>query len=562
MSELEEIIKKHVLKNAHDYGSANPGSIAGKVIAEYPDAKNDMKLTMKEIGRIIQEVSSMSKQEIKSAMSSYTYIKKKEEQKGIELEQAIGGQVKTRFPPEPSGYPHIGHAKAAFLNREAANRYNGKMVLRFDDTNPEKESIEYINAITDGLKWLGIEWDELTYTSDNLEEIYKSAEYLIRGGKAYVTTSSRDDISQSRRNSTPLPERNDSPEENLGRWKKMLNGNFGPGEALLLYKGDLESDNTVMRDPALARIIEKTHYRQGDKYRVWPGYDLAVVFMDNFEGITHPMRSKEYELRDELYYSLFDSLGWKPPVMTPFARLAIKNALVSKRLITPLVSQGKVEGWDDPRLPTLAGLRRRGIIPEAIKNFVLAFGLSKVESEPDWEALLSENRKLLDATSPHYFFVPDPIKVMIKGFDGKNVKLRLNPKTELGMRELFAGNSVFISRNDAKKLTEGEIFRLKDLCNAKLITREKNLLVCEYSGDQMVPKKLQWVPEENVDCTVIKPGDLLKDGNYDPESLVKINGLAEKNCLSLDVGSIIQFERFGFCSLDRKDNELTFIYSC
>ncbi len=562
MSELKEIIRKHVLKNAYDYGSANAGAVAGKVIAEFPDAKNDMKKTMKEIYQIISETSLLSKEQIEKEMSDHTYFVKKNKKKRLELESAKAGAVITRFPPEPSGYPHIGHAKAAFLNYEAARAYGGEFILRFDDTNPEKESSEYVDAFMDGLEWLGIRWDRLSYTSENLESIYEAVDFLIREHLAYVTTAKKQEISESRMNSKPLHEREDSPSENLKKWNAMLSEDFSPGEALLLYKGDFCSNNTVMRDPALARIIDKQHYRQGSKYRVWPSYDLAVVYMDYKEGVTHAMRSKEYELRDELYYSLFDAFGWKRPIMTPFSRLAIKNAPISKRLLGPLVSEGKVHGWDDPRLPTIAGLRCRGILPEAIRNFVLSFGLSKVESEPDWEGLLSENRKLLDAKSPHYFFVQNPVELDIKGCDDMTVTLRLNPKEEMGQRKLHVTSRVYISDIDAKNLTEGELFRLKDLFNVRLISKEESKLLCEYAGDGIVPKKFQWVPSDKLDCIIVKPGDLLRNGEYNPVSLVEISGVCEKNCGNLNIGDIIQFERFGFCRLDRKSPTLQFIFSC
>ncbi|MBU0527814.1 glutamate--tRNA ligase [Candidatus Micrarchaeota archaeon] len=557
---LNSIIRKHVLKNIADYGKANPGSIIGKVIGEYPDCKTDVKGTMGKISAEIGRASKLSKEELEQEMSEFEYLVKEEKEKTITLQNAEAGAVVTRFPPEPSGYPHIGHAKAAWLDYEAAANYDGKMLLRFDDTNPEKESAEYVDAIKSGLTWLGIKWASESYTSDNMDELYKAAEKLIAGGNAYVSTSPKEKLSDSRTNSKPLPERNLSPEENLDRWKKMLSGEYKQGEALLLFKGNLESKNTVMRDPALARIIEKEHYRQGTKYIVWPSYDLSVVVMDHLEGLTHPMRSKEYELRDELYAKLFELLGWETPTMVPFSRLAIKNAPISKRLITPLVTNGKVMGWDDPRLPTVSGLKRRGLLAEAIKQFVLYFGLSRTESEPDWEVLLAFNRKLLDKEAPHYFFVPDPVKIEISGLENKEIELSMHPKKDLGMRRLNAGSTVYIPKADAEKLETGEVFRLKDLCNVKLISKGETYS-CELSEDGMVPKKLQWVPDDHLECEVLIPKDLLKDGEFNPDSLEVVKGFCEKSVENLAPDSIIQFERFGFCRLDKKD-PLTFIFSC
>lgn len=558
MSSLSDIIKKHVLKNAYDYGKADPGSVVGKVIGEDPGARKDMKATMAMIREEIERVSNLSKDEIEEEMGRFEYPVKEEKGKTIQLPGAKMGKVVTRFPPEPSGYPHIGHAKAAWLDHEAAKAYGGKLVLRFDDTNPEKESQEFVDAIKDGLSWLGIRWDSESFTSDNMGELYKAAENLIAEGKAYVSTASKDLLSESRTSSKPLPERSLPPEEHLKRWRRMLDGGYSRGEALLLYKGDLESLNTVMRDPALARIIDTPHFRQGGKYVVWPSYDLSVVVMDHLEGITHPMRSKEYELRDELYGALFDALGWEKPTMIPFSRLAIKNAPISKRLLTPLVNEGKVMGYDDPRLPTLAGLKRRGILPEAIKQFVLYFGLSRTESEPDWEALLSYNRKLLDPEADHYFFVPDPIGLLVEGLE-MEVELKKHPRKDHGMRRLKAGTMVSIPRADAEQLQESEVFRLKDLCNVKIKSKEG--FKCEVAEDGMVQKKVQWVGDGHLRCAVLVPKDLLRGGEFNPDSLERIEGLCETSVSALKEGEIIQFERFGFCRLDSKQ-PLEFIYSC
>lgn len=566
---LDEIIRKHALKNAMDYGKANPGAVVGKVIAESPDAKKDMKATMQRINTIIGEVNALTKDAITSQLSKYSFAEKpKEEKKGFEIPNAIQGKVITRFPPEPSGYPHIGHAKAAFLDYEVARQYGGKMLLRFDDTNPEKESIEYVNAIKDGLKWLGVEWTGETYTSDNLSEIYATAEKLISLDKAYVCTCTQEDISKGRTEMKPCACRSLSFNDNLSRWKDMLADKYEQGTAILRFKGDLSSLNTVMRDPSLARILKTKHYRQKSKYVVWPSYDLAVVFMDSKEGITHSMRTKEYELRDELYFALLSALGKNKPELIEFSRLQIKNAPISKRMLTPLVKEKKVMGWDDPRLPTLKGLARRGILPEAIRTFVLSFGLSKVESEPSWEALLVENKKIIEPTSKHYFFVADPIRIKIKNAPIKKVTLKSHPKNEsLGSREIDVADTLFIPKKDFDAIAEGETFRLKDLYNVKMITKGKDNknATCEFAGDTgMVEKKLQWVTPDNIKCEVLVPKDLVDDaGNYREDSLEIAKGVCESSCANINENEIVQFERFGFCKLDKKSGKkVIFIYSC
>ena len=571
MSNIKKIILKHALKNKFDYGKANPGAIIGKVINEFPEVKKDIKSAMTEITAIVKKVNGMNLEDIKNKMKEFDYSdSKKNKPSGIEFPNALPGKVRTRFAPEPAGYLHIGHAKAVFLAYEGAKKYNGSMVLRFDDTNPGKAKQEFVDSIKKDLEWLGVNWIKETYTSDNLDKIYSAIKTLINKNKAYVCSCTREEISDNRRKGIPCSCRSKSKEENLNEFEEMLKGKFKEGERIIRYAGDMKSKNTVMRDPSIARIISKEHFRKKNKYYVWPGYDLAVVLMDAIEGITHPMRSKEYELRNELYYSLFDNLGYTRPQLIEFSRLSIKNAPVSKRLIRPLIEQKKVAGWDDPRLPTLAGLRRRGITKDAIKKFVLSFGLSKVESEPNWEILLSENRKLLNNVSKHYFFVDDVIELEITKADAlpNKIFLNLHPKNDLGKRTINLNKKiVYITKRDFDKIKENEIFRLKDLCNVKLKQKSKDRTssIVEFvSIEGKADKKIQWVSKEDaISCRILIPEDLLKNGEYNEDSLIVSHGFCEKDCLNLNVGEVVQFERYGYCRLDEKNkNELVFIFSC
>ncbi len=558
---LNEIIRKHALKNAFDYGKANAGSITGKVIAEFPDAKDDMKGTMGLIAKAVQEVNGMKRGEIEAELKNYPFAEKKAAgERKIILPNAEEGKVVTRFPPEPSGYPHIGHAKAAFLDFEAAKAYNGAMHLQFDDTNPEKGGMEYVEAIKDGLEWLGIFWAKEFYTSDYMHVIYDYAEKGLRNGALYVCTCTQEQTSRNREKGKQCACSTLTRDENLARWKKM-NSDYNEGEAVVRFRGDMEATNTALRDPAMLRIVDAPHYRQGKKYRVWPNYDFATPILTEKMGVTHIMRSKEYELRDELYFRICAALGIAKTEVVGFSRLNIKNAPISKRLMIPLVKEGKVAGWDDPRLPTLKGLARRGILPEAIRNFVLSFGLSKVESEPGWDKLLSENRKLLEPTSRHYFFVANPIKVEIKGAKPQALELKSYPKENPGTRKISVSDFVYISRDDFEKIEEGETFRLKDLYNVKMISKEN--CEVEMEADKIVEKKIQWVTDY-VETEVIKPHDLLnEDGTFNENGLEVVKGYAEKNVLGLKEGETVQFERFGFCRLDRKgDEKLVFVYSC
>jgi len=563
MSDLETIIRKHSLKNALDYGKANPGSVAGKVIAEYPDSKKDMKATMRAISESIAQISKMDKKDIEKELSKYEFAEKpKEEKKGISVEGAEMGKVVVRYPPEPNGWPHIGHAKAFCLSWSIAHNYNGKVILRWDDTNPEAEKSEFVDAIKEGIKWLGLDYHEEKFCSDYIPDMYGLCEKLLNDGDAYACSCTQEEISLGREKAFRCSHGSHPASKNLEVWKKMLAGSVPQGGSVIRLKGDMESQNTVMRDPTLFRIITATHYRQNSKYKVWPTYDFQGPVMDSLLGITHPIRSKEYELRDELYIFLLQKLGLRVPKMLTISRLEIKNAPISKRLLRPLVEEGKLMGYDDPRLPTLAGLGRKGILPEAIRNFVLSFGLSKVESEPDWEALLVENRKLLDPISNRYFFVPDPVRLIVKDGPREKVRLKLHPKQDRGFREVDVGEAFYVSQADVDGMQKDEKFRLKDLFDVEIVENGE-VLEGKFAGNEKVSKKIQWVGEDKLICDILVPGDLLKDGKFNPDSLKTVRGYCEASCGKLGIGDIIQFERFGFVRLDGKtDDKLTFIYCC
>jgi glutamyl-tRNA synthetase len=337
----------------------------------------------------------------------------------------------------------------------------------------------------------------------------------------------------------------------------MLSREMKEGEATLRLKADLKSLNTTMRDPVLFRIMFAPHYRQGEKYCVWPVYDFEVCIVDSLEGVTHAFRSKEYELRDELYYFILDKFNVRKPFVYDFSRLDIQGTVLSKRVLRPLIESGKVWGWDDPRLPTLMGLKRRGILPQAIRSFVLSFGLSKVESSPSLEALLKENRFLLEEQSNHYFFVENPVKVLVKNAPLGGANPPKHPGfPERGKRFLDAKSDFYIAKKDFDSLENGETFRLKELFNCQVVEKTKDLLVAKFAGKDLVreSKKIQWVPVEGaVACELLAIGDLLlANDEFNPNSLRIERGFCEKTCKELNNSDFVQFERVGFCRLDDK----------
>ncbi|MGB9732436.1 MAG: glutamate--tRNA ligase [Candidatus Micrarchaeia archaeon] len=557
--EAKKIIRKLAIKNAFDYGKADFKAVLGKAIAKVPGAKENMKLLSELVNEIVGEVNLLAREEIEKEYGKYEEEFKEEEKKKLEeskpkldLPGAVVGEFATRFPPEPSGYMHIGHAKVAYLEDEFAKIYKGKLFLYFDDTNPEKESQEYVDAFKRDLEWLGIKFDGEYYASDHLEEIYKYAKELIKKGKAYVCTCNPETIKRNRFNGIACIHRDHSIEENMKLFEDMLSGKFNEGEAVLRFKGDLKSQNTVMRDPTLIRIKKTPHYRQGKKYILWPTYDMNTPIMDSIHGITDVIRSKEYELRTELDLAILEELGLRKPRIHHEARLAIRDIPTQKRVINKLIKEGIVKGFDDPRLVTVAALRRRGIRPEAIRKFVLRFGMSRAESYMDINMLLDENRKIIDSSAKRLFAVLEPVELEVKDAGNVHVKLRLHPTADLGYREYEVGNKLYISRKDAEKLGEGRKVRLKDLYNIEVLERKGSAIIGRYIGNDAIDAdKIQWVDIGNcTEITLISPKPLLKGGKINKESLETKKAIAEKFVERIKKDEVVQFERVGFFKLD------------
>ncbi len=546
---LSDLIRKYAIKNAIDYGKADVGSVLGKVI---PNAKGtSVPEIKKEVEGIIKEINKMKKSELEKEYKPFEKefekraqeVVKKTEKPKMELEGAVVGEFATRWPPEPSGYQHIGHAKPIFLEDEFRRIYKGKYFLYFDDTNPEKEKQEYVDADKADLAWLGIKFDKEYYASDNLEKIYECAKKLIADGHAYVCKCDQETIKSKRLAMEGCEHRKITAKVNTAEFEKMLSGKYDEGKAILRFKGKMDSQNTVMRDPIIARIKKDKHYRQGTKYSVWPTYDLAAPINDSMHGVTDVMRSKEYELRDELNREILKLLGLRIPRIHQFSRLNIKGNTTHKREIRELILNKTITGWDDPRLMTLSAIRRRGIMPEAIRQFALKAGMTKNDSELPMEALLAENRKIIDPIAKHLFFVSDP--VLVKADGAKNpIKLKLHPDSSKEFREYKVGDQFYVPKAD---------FEIGN----KLILKDLGVSVGKKTKEDIV----QWVSEENyIKCTVLVAGELLNEkGEVNKESLKTIHGYVEKYAENLKEHDIVQFERFGYCILDDK-KKMQFIF--
>ncbi len=389
-----------------------------------------------------------------------------------DLESGKRNYVLTRFPPEPNGYIHIGHAKSICLNFGTAKKFGGKTNLRFDDTNPTKEDTEFVDSIYNDVHWLGFNWEEpVRYASDYYDRLYEFAEELIRLGKAYVDDLSPEEMKDYRGNdagkpSRPSPYRDRSVEENLDLFRRMKAGEFADGSKTLRAKIDLASPNMNMRDPAIYRIKHATHHRTGDKWCIYPMYDFAHPLSDWLEGITHSICTLEFEAHRPLYNWFLEALALENlPQQIEFARLNLSYTVMSKRKLLELVTSKRVMGWDDPRMPTVCGLRRRGYTPSSIREFCERIGISKADSMVDINLLYFCIREELNKTAQRAMAVLDPVKVVIDNWDGENVEdveVENNPEDPgAGTRKVPFGRELYIDREDFMENPPKKYFRLK-----------------------------------------------------------------------------------------------------
>ncbi|MFW6014143.1 MAG: glutamate--tRNA ligase [Nanoarchaeota archaeon] len=548
---MDDKILVLALENAIKFkGKANPKALLGKIMAEFPEAKEDMKTTNEKINKIVNDVNEMSFEEQEVMLKEFSpnhSLKKEKKEKKYELFGFLNipkdTKVKTAFPPGVEKYPHIGHAKAYLVNYLLAKEYNGEFVLRFEDTNPELVRGEFFDTMKDNFAWLNADWDELYYASDFMQDYYKYAEILINEGKAYVCFCDGETIKKSRQSAIPCECRQKGATVNKEYWDKL--SEYEEGKAIVRLKIDLAHQNSTMRDPSIFRINKTPHARQGDKYKVWPTYDFQTAISDGLTEITHRLRSKEFEMRGELQQWIQKACGLPVTSIEHFARFNMEGVLSSGRVIREKIQSGELVGWDDPTLTTLVALRRRGFLPEAIKNFVISTGITKSESTLTWDDLIMHNKRLLDKGAMRYFFVRDPVKVKIKNAPLAEFELRKHPEDlEKGYRRFKTGEDFYLCSEDVNDLEEGDIVRLMDGFNIKKKNEEFVFYSHELEDYKNYGKRVvHWLPatEENINASVMMPDKTV------------IEGLAEKDVSEIKEGVVIQFERFGFCRLDDKE---------
>ena len=560
-SEFEDLVFKHSLFNASQHaGKANLGSIINKIIAEKPELKSDIKNLMNEIKPIVEKINSMSpEKQIELLQKDFPNMKSKpkhDEKFPLPSLPNFNSYEKiiTRFSPNPNGHLHIGHVKAFRLDLRYAQKHSGKLFLRFDDTNPIAIKTEFYNEILENLDWMGIIPDQITYTSDYLDEIYKIATQMFYDNHLYICECESDLIKNNRlKKQTCEHSLSDNSDKQISDFlSSRING-------VVRFKGDMKSDNTAMRDPIMLRLVVGEHPRTGKKYNIWPTYDLAAPITDCLEKVSHALRSKEFELRDELYNEITQILSNQGkvksrPSLVSFSRLSMKGSPTSKSNIKSLLDKGQIDNWHDIRLVTLSALHKRGFIPEGISNFVDSLGLSKSESSPDFELLASFNRKARDKSDKRYFFVPNPVKLQINNVPIKSITLNHHPTENLGNRTIELSDEFYVSHDDVDSLNAGDEIRLMDLFNIKIIEKT-NTIIADYTSTKPLSnlKKIQWVSHDGIDFNLLIPDNekytVASDGSFEflPDSLTTRNGIAESHCKTLTEGDMLQFNRIGFC---------------
>lgn len=575
-AELEQLIEKYALLNAvqHD-GRAQTGPVIGKILAERPDLKQKVREIGKLVAKVVKEVNKLSqalqRKEIEKKWPEILVEERaKPEERVLPPLQNVEKYEKivTRFSPNPDCVLHLGAARAIILSHEYARIYKGEFYLRFEDTDPKtkKPVSEFYDSIREDLKWLGSNWDAEFIQSNRLPIYYEYAEKLLKNGHAYVCVCVPVKFRKTILAGKPCRCRNTSPKDQLILWKKMLDGRFPEGKAVVRVKTALDHPNPAVRDWPALRIIDTKKYphpRTGSKYRVWPLYNFACGIDDHLLGITHIIRGKEHLTNEERQRYMYKYFNWNYPETIHYGRLKITGTVLSKSKIKMEVEDGLFSGYDDPRLATFKALRRRGITPEAIRKLIIDIGPKTADIVISWENLYAYNRKILDPIANRYFFVNNPIPLTVTGVSKLyKPSIPLHPShKERGLRKFTiepAKNmvSMLISSNDIGILKPDKAVRLMELFNIKIKrASKKKIEAIFYSKPYSEAKRLgapliHWLPAGvGVKARIIMPNASV------------VEGYAEDGCRKLKAGSFIQFERFGFVRIDKAGEPLTAYYA-
>ncbi|MBQ2762510.1 MAG: glutamate--tRNA ligase [Candidatus Methanomethylophilaceae archaeon] len=554
---IEEIIRNYALQNAVFFkGKANPKAVVGKILGEFPDYRSKSAEIIPLINSIVEDVNSMGLEAQTKALESSNpalLAKKEKKERTYELPQLdnVNGPVVMRIAPGPSGPLHIGHTRVSILNDEYVKRYGGKLICRFEDTNPEKIDPDAYDMIPEDLEWLGVKITDYYIQSDRFELYYDITKQLIEQGNAYVCTCNADDWRHLKEAKQACPCRDLPVEEQLERYDKFMAGDYNDGEAVVVVKTAIDHPNPAVRDFVALRLVRHPHPRVGTKYIAYPMMNLSVAIDDHLMEMTHVIRGKDHLNNTFRQEYIYDYMGWKKPNFYHYGLVNIPDTMLKTSLIKKSILDGEYSGWDDVRTGTVRAMKRRGIKPEAIRRYWVESGMKAVDIQFSWDNLYGMNRDIIDDGANRYFFVQNPVRYDIDGIESISGKAPLHPDhPERGNREytIDGAKTVFISADDSKMFSKSGKVRLKDLCNIDYGTPAK------YSGDDVSIlrqgfKAVQWVSRDSVEAKILMPDGTVAEG------LAEIRIMDETN-------DEVQFERVGFVRIEKKDsNGITGIFS-
>ncbi|MCE8424436.1 MAG: glutamate--tRNA ligase [Candidatus Methanoperedens sp.] len=559
IDEIRIIIKKYALQNAVKYSKTpQAGAVMGKVMSN-PELRSRAKEINSLVAEVLCEIEEMSPESRQEELTRIAPLliaelkEKKEPDKGLPPLD-IDGELVMRFAPNPNGPPTIGSSRGIVVNSEYTKNYNGRLIIRFDDTDPatKRPMLEAYDWYLDDCEWLGAKPDEVIVASDRIPKYYEVAEELIMKGDAYVCFCEQEAFKAMKDEKKACPHRDQGEMKNLEAWKKMLSGEYKEQEAVLRIKTDIAHKDPAIRDWVAFRIIKTPHPRPevADKYNAWPLLDFEGAVEDHLIGTTLIIRGKDLIDSETRQRYVYKYMGWTYPKTLHWGRVQIHEfGKLSTSGLKKAIAQGTYTGWDDPRVPTIRALRRRGIRPEALRKFMIDLGLGETDISLSLDTLYAENRKIVDPIANRYFFVWDPVELEVEGAQPKVAKAPLHPSRG-GMREIPVGTTVCICNADAQTLRGGERLRLKDLYNIE-ITGVAPLSVKFIGTDMDLVRKekariIHWVPPDGLKVKVISP-----DGEY--------NGIGERG-MEKELDNVVQFERFGFVRIDSASGDQVVAY--
>ncbi len=548
---LKELVFRYALQNAVFYnGKASAPAVLGKVMSQHPEARSDIGEARKLVDSAVKEVNLLSPVEQKRKLESIApelLEKQEKRQEGLPaLDGVEEGKIVTRFAPSPTGPLSIGQfMRAVFLSHYYAKKYGGKFILRIEDTDAKKIEPSAYEWLKEDMKRMGTKWDSLVLQSDRLTVYYKYAKEIIAKGKAYVCTCHTERFQNLKLSKSDCPCRANAKDKNEELWVSLVSGDMDDGAAVLRLKTSMSDPNPVLRDPPLVRINKTPHPLKGAKFSAWPLYNFSCAIDDHELGVTHVFRGKEHEHNTAVQKAISDIFGWSFPNVINFGMIRFPGGAIHTRDIREMLAKGEVSGWDDPRLPTIRSLHRRGFRPDAIKNLAVQCGLSKNDIELSWENLDGQNRKLIDPVANRYMAVVEPVRLRPEGVPEKReVFEALHPDfPERGKKKIPVDpKNIYISKEDYEKF-RGNVIRLKGLCNISLVNKPKCI------GDEVVREmqKIQWVSEPNVKVRLVT-----KDG--------ALEGIGEPEMAKLRPNALVQLERIGFCRVDSNNGKEVVVY--